>query len=75
MTEFTLAAGDEVPPLFYILRQAHLAASTSEARRLIEQGAVRLDGAPQTDPKHQLPRGKAVLVQSGKRRFARVTVT
>lgn len=72
--EVSLAVGEEVPPLFYILRQANLAASTSEARRLIVQGAVRLDGNTETDPAHQLPRGKAVLVQSGKRRFARITL-
>lgn len=77
MPELTIEkdGGGEVPPLFYVLKQAQLAASSSEARRLIEQGAVRLDGTPQTDPKHQLPRGKSIVVQSGKRKFARITIT
>ena len=47
--------------------------SASEARRLISQGAVRLDGEPVTDldvPREELE-GK--LLQVGKRRFARLT--
>jgi tyrosyl-tRNA synthetase len=50
-----------------------LAASTSEARRLIKQGAVRLDGEVAGDPSSCLaePTG-AVLLQVGKKRFARI---
>ena len=48
-------------------------ASTSEARRLIQQGAVKLNGAPATGL--DLPRQELVgaLLQAGKRRFARLT--
>lgn len=68
------AASGEVPPLFYVLKEAKLVASTTQGMRLIEQGAVRLDGAVQKDPKYQLPRARAVVVQAGKRQFARVRI-
>ncbi|HEY6583687.1 MAG TPA: tyrosine--tRNA ligase [Gaiellaceae bacterium] len=49
--------------------------TTSEARRLISQGAVRLDGEPVTDL--DVPRAtlQNALVQAGKRRFVRLTAT
>jgi tyrosyl-tRNA synthetase len=48
--------------------------STSEARRLIAQGGVKLDGEPVTDL--DVPRGRldGSLLQAGKRRFARLTI-
>lgn len=51
-----------------------LAGSNAEARRLIEQGGVRLDGEPVTDPQAEVPaegiRGK--ILQIGRRRFVRL---
>jgi tyrosyl-tRNA synthetase len=47
-------------------------ASTSEARRLISQGAVRLNGEVVTDVDVPRKRLEGALVQAGKRRFARV---
>jgi tyrosyl-tRNA synthetase len=49
--------------------------STSEARRLIGQGAVKIDGVPLTDL--DLPRSKLLgaTVQAGKRRFVRYSIT
>lgn len=58
-----------------VLKEAGLTASTSEARRVIKQGGVRLDGARIEDETLQLGQGDSVLVQVGKRRFARVIVT
>jgi tyrosyl-tRNA synthetase len=52
------------------LVEAKLAPSKSEARRLIQQGAVDLDGQPAKDAAQELPRGKVVQVKVGKRRFA-----
>ncbi|HIF39737.1 MAG TPA: tyrosine--tRNA ligase [Planctomycetes bacterium] len=50
-----------------------LAPSTSQARRLIQQGAVRLDGEVVDDPTSSLAEpGSAVLLQVGKKRFARI---
>jgi tyrosyl-tRNA synthetase len=48
-------------------------ASTSEARRLIAQGGVRLDGAPVTDLDLPRERLAGAVIQVGKRRFARLT--
>jgi tyrosyl-tRNA synthetase len=48
--------------------------STSEARRLIAQGAVKLDDEPVTDLEVDSARLDGALLQAGKRRFARVSV-
>jgi tyrosyl-tRNA synthetase len=59
--------------LFELLVEADLAPSRSEARRLVQQGAVSLDGERQKDPTRALEAGECV-VQVGKRRFARVRI-
>ncbi len=57
------------------LATALLVKSTSEGRRLVEQGGVEVDGARATDPKATLSRGEyLVRVGSKQRRFARVVV-
>ena len=56
-----------------LLKQAGLVPSTSEATRLIEQGGVRVDGAVVSDKGLKLGAG-TVVVQVGKRKFARVTL-
>jgi tyrosyl-tRNA synthetase len=56
-----------------LLKQANLAASSSEALRLVAQGGVRIDGAAVSDKGLKLPAG-AYVVQVGKRKFARVQV-
>jgi tyrosyl-tRNA synthetase len=56
-----------------LLKQAGLAPSTSEAMRLVEQGGVRLDGAVVSDKGLKVAAG-TVVVQVGKRKFARVTL-
>lgn len=64
--------GDDLP-LPVLLREIGLAASSGEARRVIQQGGVKLDGEPQNDPNHRVPAtGPDLLVQVGKRRYARV---
>jgi len=55
------------------LVEAKLAKSKSDARRLIQQGAVDLDGRPASDAALELPMGRAVRVKVGKRRFATLT--
>jgi tyrosyl-tRNA synthetase len=55
-----------------LLAEAGLVGSNGEARRLIRQGGVRADGEKISDPDREiLPSGEVVL-QAGKRRFARV---
>jgi tyrosyl-tRNA synthetase len=57
-----------------LLKQSRLAPSTSEAMRLIEQGGVRIDGAVVSDKALKVGAGTFV-VQVGKRKFARVTLS
>ncbi|NYT58173.1 tyrosine--tRNA ligase [Alcaligenaceae bacterium] len=57
-----------------VLREAGLVASGAEAQRNVEQGGVRVDGDRIEDKSLQLPAGTYV-VQVGKRKFARVTLT
>ena len=58
--------------LWWVLKQASLAPSASEARRLIEQGAVDVDGERVTDLDHRLAPGRDYLIRVGKRRYKRV---
>jgi tyrosyl-tRNA synthetase len=57
-----------------LLKQAGLAASTSDALRLIDQGGVRIDGTAISDKGLKLVPGSYV-VQVGKRKFARVALS
>jgi tyrosyl-tRNA synthetase len=57
-----------------LLKQAGLVPSTSEALRMIEQGGVRLDGAVVSDKALKVGAG-TVVVQVGKRKFARVRLS
>ncbi len=68
--EATLPEGDPIH-LPALLVERGLAPSTSEARRLIAQGGVKVDGDPVTDL--DVPRGRleGAVVQAGKRRFMR----
>ena len=69
----TLSEGDI--PVAQLLKQASLVASTSEALRMIEQGGVKLDGEKIVDKGLRLARGRTVVAQVGKRKFARVTLS
>ena len=57
-----------------LLKQANLCASTSEALRMVEQGGVRIDGAVISDKALKVEAG-TLVVQVGKRKFARVTLS
>jgi len=57
-----------------VLKEAGLAASASAAYRLIEQGAVRVDGERISARDAALPAGSTVLIQAGKRGISRVTL-
>jgi tyrosyl-tRNA synthetase len=58
-----------------LLKDAGLTGSTSEAYRMIKQGAVRIDGERVSDRGLAIAAGNTHVFQVGKRRFARVTVT
>ncbi|MGH7899610.1 MAG: tyrosine--tRNA ligase [Candidatus Binatia bacterium] len=55
-----------------LITEAGLAKSNSEARRLVTQGAVKIEGVPVTDPQLEVPCRGAVLLEVGKRRIARI---
>ena len=58
--------------LAQLLKQLNLTESTSEAMRLIKQGAVKIDGERASDPGLQLPLNDSYVIQVGKRRIAKV---
>lgn len=58
-----------------LLKDVGLAASTSEAMRMIKQGAVKIDGEKVSDNKLQCQAGTTAIYQIGKRKFAKVTLS
>ena len=72
--EVTLTAHGDAATLTWVLRESGLASSTSEGRRLIEQGGVSLNGERVSDPARTLAAGTTAVIQVGKRRFARVVL-
>jgi len=74
MPETTLPAPEGVLPIANVLKEAGLTSSTSEALRMIRQGAVKIDGEKVTDTKREIATGTTHVYQVGKRRFARVTL-
>jgi tyrosyl-tRNA synthetase len=77
MPEITVQTHGKPLPIAQILKQAGLTASTSEALRMIEQGGVRIDGEKVSDNGVSLSASdrSPVVLQVGKRKFARVTLT
>ena len=71
MDEFTFPKGIKVANL---LKEANLVSSTSEAFRMIKQGAVKMDGEKLSDKDFTPDEGTNVY-QVGKRKFARVTIS
>lgn len=72
--EVVLAAVDGGLGVAAVLKQAGLTSSTSESLRMIDQGGVRVDGEKLTDRAAMVKAGAVVVLQVGKRKFARVTV-
>jgi len=71
MDEYQFESGIKIGNL---LKDANLVDSTSEAFRMIKQGAVKIDGEKVADKDMDLPSGTAVY-QVGKRKFARITLS
>ena len=71
MDEFSFSKGIKVANL---LKDSNLVSSTSEAFRMIKQGAVKIDGEKLTD-KDLAPDEGTLVFQVGKRKFARVTIS
>jgi tyrosyl-tRNA synthetase len=75
MPELTLEADDGTLGIAYLLKGAGLVSSTSEAFRMIKQGAVRIDGERVADRSLTIDAGSTNVYQVGRRRFARVSLT
>ena len=74
MPEVSVSATDGNIVITQLLKQAGLVAGTSDAMRMIKQGAVKLDGERINDKSVTVEAGAVVVAQVGKRKFARVTV-
>ncbi len=70
----TVHARDGRLGVAHILREAQLVTSTTEALRMIRQGAVRIDGERVEDGRREIPAGSSHVFQVGKRRIARINV-
>ena len=65
---------DDGYPIANLLKDAGLCSSTSEALRMIQQGAVKIDGDKVSDKSLRIAAGTEAVFQVGKRKFARVIV-
>ncbi|QDF98178.1 tyrosine--tRNA ligase [Azoarcus sp. DD4] len=74
MPEVRVSVGAEGLPVFQVVKQAGLTGTTSEAIRMIDQGAVRLNGDRVEDKGLVLAAGEKVVLQVGKRKFAAVVL-
>ncbi|WP_295403362.1 tyrosine--tRNA ligase [uncultured Thiocystis sp.] len=76
LPEISLACGEDgVLAIANLLKDANLVKSTSEAIRMIGQGAVRIDGERIEDAHLSCPVGSCHVFQVGKRKFAKVRLT
>jgi tyrosyl-tRNA synthetase len=74
MDELTLSTEGTGYSIANLLKDAGLASSTSEAIRMINQGAVKIEGEKVTDTKLEVPVATENVFQVGKRKFARVKI-
>jgi tyrosyl-tRNA synthetase len=74
MPEFKLKIESDGLAIANLLKEAGLVSSTSEALRMIGQGAVKIDGERLEDPKMMVILGSQHVYQVGKRKFARVEI-
>jgi len=75
MPAVTLNSSGAGIPIAQLAKQAGIVESTSEALRLITQRGLKVDGDVVADKALVVASGTTVVVQAGKRKFARVTVT
>ena len=75
MPEVELKADAGNLSLMQVMKQAGLTSSTSEAMRMVDQGGVKVNGEKVADKSMMLPAGETLVLQVGKRKFARVTIT
>ncbi|MBS0288137.1 MAG: tyrosine--tRNA ligase [Proteobacteria bacterium] len=73
--EVNIAPQGQSIALVHAMKEAGLTKSTSEAMRMISQGAVKIDGERVGSTDHQLKKGERIVVQVGKRRFSKINVS
>jgi len=74
MPELDISASSGELTITQVLKQAKLTYSTSEAFRMIAQGAVKIDDEKISDKNLKLMAGNTYVVQVGKRKFCRIRV-
>jgi tyrosyl-tRNA synthetase len=73
--EISVASKDGGLGIAHLLKEARLVASTSEAFRMLKQGAVRIDGERVADRETAVEAGSTHVYQIGKRKIARIHLT
>ncbi len=73
--EIVLSAVDGGLAIANLLKESGLTKSTSDAMRMIKQGAVKIEGEKVSDPKLVVVAGSKHVYQVGKRKFARVEIS
>ena len=73
MPEKTIQIDGKAVRLTLLMKQAGLTASTSESLRMIDQGAVKVNGEKIEDKTSEIQSNETIVVQVGKRKFARIT--
>ena len=75
IAEVTLTTDADTMPIANLLKDAGMVDSTSEAIRMIKQGAVKLNGETKIgDTRLEIAKGSSDIYQVGKRKFARITL-
>ena len=74
MPEIEIALGDEGIAIGNLLKEAKLVGSTSDAMRMIKQGAVKINGDKVEDTRLVIAEKGENVYQVGKRKFARITL-
>ena len=72
--DVSLVLSEDSIPLANLLKDCEMTISTSEAIRMIKQGAVRIDERKITDTKHIISSGTSAVYQVGKRKFKKITL-
>ena len=72
--EVSITISESSIPLTNLLKESGMTSSTSEAMRMIKQGAVRINEEKITDTKHIIDSGSSAIYQVGKRKFKKITL-
>jgi tyrosyl-tRNA synthetase len=71
----TLNVGATGMPIANVLKEAGLTSSTSDALRMLKQGAVKIDGDKMEDKSLVISAGEVHIYQVGKRKYAKISTT